>query len=104
MGCRAWSHLQCTHLTQRTAKAAKFHCHICRKGAPSSGRPTKESNKGITNAIVRKAPESWNLSLSRFLPPTTNISLTDSTLLIDPWRHHVESCYVLTVLATDYAL
>ena len=52
-----------------------------KKVGKKRGRPMKESNKGIANAIQKNAPESLKvvqpLSLSRFLPPATNLSLTD---------------------------
>ena len=52
-----------------------------KKVAKKFGRPMKESYKGIANAILNNAPESWKvvqpLSLSRFLPPATNLTLTD---------------------------
>ena len=52
-----------------------------KKVAKKRGRPMKESYKGIANAILNNAPESWKvvqpLSLSRFLPPATNLTLTD---------------------------
>ena len=45
------------------------------------GRPDKSSKKGIANAIQRDAPGTWKmtapLSLSRFLPPSTNLNLSD---------------------------
>ena len=45
------------------------------------GRPGKSSKKGIANAIQRDAPGTWKmtapLSLSRFLPPSTNLNLSD---------------------------
>ena len=68
-------------------------CEVCSMSSPlhlggrkkkvgkKRGRPMKESNKGIANAIQKNAPESLKvvqpLSLSRFLPPATNLSLTD---------------------------
>lgn len=69
------------------------HCEVCntlsplrkggrpKKDTKKRGRPTKESNKGIANAIIRNAPKSWRASqplcLPRFLPPATNLSLAD---------------------------
>ena len=65
-------------------------CNMCsplhtvgrqKKEKKKRGRPSTESNKGIANAIIQNAPKSWKatqpLSLSRFLPPATNLSLTD---------------------------
>ena len=39
MSCKAWSHLQCVHLTQRTAKTAKYNC-----------KPTLSSKTSITSS------------------------------------------------------
>ena len=52
-----------------------------KKDATKRGRPKKESRKAMANDLLKNAPESWKvaqpLSLSRFLPPASNVSLTD---------------------------
>lgn len=52
-----------------------------KKSSKKRGRPPQESNKGIANTVIKNAPESWRasepLSLPRFLPPATNLSLSD---------------------------
>ena len=52
-----------------------------KKDHKKRGRPSQEGNKGIANAILREAPASWKankpLLLSRFLPPSTNLTLSD---------------------------
>ena len=63
-------------------------CWVCKgkagrqkKGTKKRGRPKEESGKGIANRVLRTAPPSWRaaqpLSLSRFLPPATSLSLHD---------------------------
>ena len=50
------------------------------------GRPSKTSMKGIANTIASDAPKTWRmtapLSLSRFLPPSTNLNLSDFKCVI----------------------
>ena len=52
-----------------------------RKAAVKKGRPSTDSRKGVANAINRNAPETWkmteSLSLARFLPPSSNLQLSD---------------------------
>ena len=50
------------------------------------GRPSKTSMKGIANTIASGAPKTWRmtapLSLLRFLPPSTNLNLSDFQCVI----------------------
>ncbi len=52
-----------------------------RKTRKNRGRPGKNSNKGVIESLHQSAPPTWKvsepLSLSRFLPPAANVSLTD---------------------------
>ena len=63
-------------------------CWVCKgksgrqkKGTKKRGRPKGESGKGSAHRVLRTAPPSWRaaqpLSLSRFLPPATSLSLHD---------------------------
>ena len=51
------------------------------KATKNRGRPNKSSARYIADTIQSKAPSSWMVSepllLSRFLPPASNISLSD---------------------------
>ena len=62
--------------------SSPLHLGRRKKKEPAKrGRPRKDSRKGIANEINSNAPKSWKmtapLSLPRFLPPSTNLHLSD---------------------------
>ena len=63
-------------------------CWVCKgkggrpkKGTKERGRPRDGSGKAIANTVLKTAPPSWRavlpLSLSRFYPPASSLSLHD---------------------------
>lgn len=63
-------------------------CWVCKgkgvrqkKGTKKRGRPKDDSGKGVANTVLEIVPTSWkvvlSLSLSRFLPPASFLSLHD---------------------------
>ena len=63
-------------------------CWVCKgkagrpkKATKKRGRPKVDSGKGVANTVLKTAPTSWRavqpLSLSRFLPPASSLSLHD---------------------------
>ena len=82
MSCKAWSHLQCVHLTQRTAKTAKFQCHNC--------KPT------ISNKTSISSSKRQNVKVSRPCPKlrtTQALSKSSSSLITTMANsHQVTEC------------
>ena len=78
------AHVWSAHIDNSKCQVCNIRLHTGgrpQKETKKYGRPNKASSKGIANGIVRKAPKSWKasqpLSLSRFLPSATTLSLTD---------------------------